>query len=93
MIGSINVLFCCPHPSLHLCSISHFVVGQSDVRGLRLTTFVYCKPAPYLAQVNTGLYKCMRWNVDVTCEKPAVNEVWDGKSLELDTEKLYLTEQ
>lgn len=54
---------------------------------------MYCKPAPYLAQVNTGLYKCMRWNVDVPCDKPAVNEVWDGKSLELDTEKLYLTEQ
>ncbi|CAF89332.1 unnamed protein product, partial [Tetraodon nigroviridis] len=45
--------------------VSHFAIGQSDIRGLRLTTFVYCKPAPYLAQGNTGLYKCMRWNVDL----------------------------
>eukprot|EP00066_Takifugu_rubripes_P021572 XP_011610838.1 PREDICTED: UPF0575 protein C19orf67 homolog [Takifugu rubripes] len=72
--------------------ISHFTIGQSDVRGLRLTTFVYCKPAPYLSQVNTGLYKCMRWNVEIHRDKPAMNEVGDGKSLELDMEKLHHTE-
>lgn len=54
---------------------------------------MYSKPAPYLAQVNTGLYKCMRWNVEIPRDKPAMNEVGDGKSLELDMEKLHHTEQ
>lgn len=75
-----------------LSSISHFAIGQSNIRGLRLTTFVYCKPAPYLAQVNTGLYKCMRWNVDLPGSQSAASEVWDGKSKELDVEKLCFTE-
>lgn len=78
-------------PIARLSSISHFAVGRSDVRGLRLTTFVYCRPAPYLPQVNTGLYKCMRWNVDLESSRPAAGEAWDGRSQELDMENLSVT--
>lgn len=53
---------------------------------------MYCKPAPYLAQVNTGLYKCMRWNVDLPGNHPAESAVWDGESEELDMEKLCFAE-
>lgn len=53
---------------------------------------MYCKPAPYLAQVNTGLYKCMRWNVDFPGNQREASEVWDGKSEELDMEQLCFTE-
>ncbi|AWP05869.1 putative UPF0575 protein C19orf67 -like [Scophthalmus maximus] len=45
-------------------SLSHFCIGQTQLGRLRLTVFRYCKPTPYLAQVNTGLYKRMRWNVE-----------------------------
>ncbi|TKS68842.1 UPF0575 protein C19orf67 -like protein [Collichthys lucidus] len=45
-------------------SVSHFCIGQRQLGRLRLSTFLYCKPTPYLARVNTGLYKRMRWNVD-----------------------------
>lgn len=45
-------------------SVSHFCIGQVHLGQLRLTTFLYCKPTPYLARVDTGIYKCMRWNVD-----------------------------
>ncbi|XP_041790370.1 UPF0575 protein C19orf67 homolog [Chelmon rostratus] len=45
-------------------SVSHFCIGQSQFGGLRLTVFLYCKLTPYLARVDTGLYKRMRWNVD-----------------------------
>lgn len=45
-------------------SVSHFCIGQFHLGPLRLTTFLYCKPTPYLARVDTGIYKCMRWNVD-----------------------------
>ncbi|XP_044047462.1 UPF0575 protein C19orf67 homolog isoform X2 [Siniperca chuatsi] len=45
-------------------SVSHFCIGQSQLGRLRLTMFLYCKPTPYLARVDTGLYKRMRWNVE-----------------------------
>ncbi|XP_041838252.1 UPF0575 protein C19orf67 homolog [Melanotaenia boesemani] len=43
---------------------SHFCIGQSQFSQWKLTAFRYCKPTPYLARVNTGLYKRMRWNVE-----------------------------
>ncbi|XP_031583724.1 UPF0575 protein C19orf67 homolog [Oreochromis aureus] len=45
-------------------SVSQFCIGQSQLGHLRLTAFRYCVPTPYLSQVNTGLYKRMRWNVE-----------------------------
>ncbi|XP_013860299.1 UPF0575 protein C19orf67 homolog isoform X2 [Austrofundulus limnaeus] len=45
-------------------SVSHFCVGQTQLGRLKLTIFRYCKPTPYLARTNTGLYKRMRWNVE-----------------------------
>lgn len=45
-------------------SVSQFCIGQSQLGHLRLTVFRYCVPTPYLSQVNTGLYKRMRWNVE-----------------------------
>lgn len=53
---------------------------------------MYCKPAPYLAQGNTGLYKCMRWNVDLPGNQAEASEAWDGKSEDLDMENLSVTE-
>lgn len=53
---------------------------------------MYCKPAPYLPQVNTGLYKCMRWNVDVESSRAAAGEAWDGQSEELVVENLSFTD-
>ncbi|XP_037328373.1 UPF0575 protein C19orf67 homolog isoform X1 [Pungitius pungitius] len=44
-------------------SVSHFCIGCSQVGPLRVTAFRYCKPTAYLAQVDSGLYKRMRWNV------------------------------
>lgn len=44
-------------------SVSSFCIGQTQLRSLKLTTFLYCRPTPYLAQVETGLHKRMRWNV------------------------------
>uniref|UniRef100_A0A3P8RPB0 Si:ch211-214c7.5 n=1 Tax=Amphiprion percula TaxID=161767 RepID=A0A3P8RPB0_AMPPE len=44
--------------------VSHFCIGQFQLSRLRMTIFRYCKPTPYLAQGDTGLYKCMRWNVE-----------------------------
>lgn len=59
-------------------SVSSFCIGQTQLRSLKLTTFLYCRPMPYLAQVETGLHKRMRWNVvrlgDEHCrEKPVCN--------------------
>ncbi|XP_035028679.2 UPF0575 protein C19orf67 homolog [Hippoglossus stenolepis] len=51
-------------------SLSHFCIGQTQLGQLRLTAFRYCKPTPYLAQVDTGLYKRMRWNVETLPDKP-----------------------
>lgn len=45
-------------------SVSHFHIGQFGIGPMRVTIFRYCQPTPYLGQVNTGLYKRMRWNVD-----------------------------
>uniref|UniRef100_A0A3B4ZHD2 Uncharacterized protein n=1 Tax=Stegastes partitus TaxID=144197 RepID=A0A3B4ZHD2_9TELE len=44
--------------------VSHFCIGQTQLGNLRLTIFRYCKPTPYLSEVDTGLYKRMRWNVE-----------------------------
>ncbi|KAJ0050628.1 hypothetical protein NL108_004989, partial [Boleophthalmus pectinirostris] len=44
--------------------ISHFHIGQFGYGPLRVTIFRYCQLTPYLAQVDTGLHKRMRWNVD-----------------------------
>ncbi|XP_061627678.1 UPF0575 protein C19orf67 homolog isoform X2 [Phyllopteryx taeniolatus] len=46
-------------------NMSHFCIGQIRLDQLRLsvTMFRYCKPTPYLARVNTGVFKRMRWNV------------------------------
>ncbi|XP_037619896.1 UPF0575 protein C19orf67 homolog isoform X1 [Sebastes umbrosus] len=45
-------------------SVSPFCIGQRHLGPLRLTAFRYCKPTPYLARVDTGLHKRMRWNVE-----------------------------
>ncbi|XP_061627674.1 UPF0575 protein C19orf67 homolog isoform X2 [Phyllopteryx taeniolatus] len=47
-------------------NMSHFCIGQIQLDQLKLsvTMFRYCKPTPYLARVNTGVYKRMRWNVE-----------------------------
>nr|XP_040042426.1 UPF0575 protein C19orf67 homolog [Gasterosteus aculeatus aculeatus] len=45
-------------------SLSHFCIGQSQLGALRVKAFRYCKPTPYLARLDTGLYKRMRWNVE-----------------------------
>ncbi|XP_070684536.1 UPF0575 protein C19orf67 homolog [Pempheris klunzingeri] len=45
-------------------NLSHFCIGQTQLGRLRLTVFLYCKPTPYLARVDTGLHKRMRWNVE-----------------------------
>ncbi|KAK1886629.1 UPF0575 protein C19orf67 like [Dissostichus eleginoides] len=45
-------------------SVSHFCIGQSQLGPLKVTTFRYCRPTQYLAQVDTGLFKRMRWNVE-----------------------------
>lgn len=42
----------------------YFCVGQTLLGRLKLTIFRYCKPTPYLARADTGLYKRMRWNVE-----------------------------
>lgn len=52
------------HSPVCIPSVSHFCVGQSQLDRLRLTAFLYCKPTPYLARVDTGLHKRMRWNVE-----------------------------
>ncbi|KAK9539987.1 hypothetical protein VZT92_002465 [Zoarces viviparus] len=44
-------------------SVSPYCMGQSKLGPLRVAEFRYFKPMPYLAQVHTGLYKRMRWNV------------------------------
>ncbi|KAK7929902.1 hypothetical protein WMY93_006297 [Mugilogobius chulae] len=44
--------------------LSHFYIGQCGLGPLRVTFFRYCQLTPYLAEVNTGLFKRMRWNVD-----------------------------
>uniref|UniRef100_A0A3Q2YCE2 Uncharacterized protein n=1 Tax=Hippocampus comes TaxID=109280 RepID=A0A3Q2YCE2_HIPCM len=45
-------------------NMSDFCIGQIELQRLRLsvTMFRYCKPTPYLARFNTGVFKRMRWN-------------------------------
>ncbi|XP_029298863.1 UPF0575 protein C19orf67 homolog [Cottoperca gobio] len=66
-------------------SVSHFCIGQSQLGPLRVTTFRYCKPTPYLARVDTGLYKRMRWNVE------SLRDEWqtDEESVEKETDTEY----
>ncbi|XP_062281554.1 UPF0575 protein C19orf67 homolog [Scomber scombrus] len=73
-------------------SISHFCIGRSQLGRLRLTTFRYCKPTPYLAQVNTGLYKRMRWNVEKLQDKQQTDEEQCGENEEREGEAVGDTE-
>ncbi|KAG7242378.1 hypothetical protein INR49_023507 [Caranx melampygus] len=63
---------------------------------LRLTAFRYCKPTPYLAMVNTGLYKRMRWNVEMLGDKQQqqqqAEEELGGESEEREAEAARDTE-
>ncbi|XP_077574259.1 UPF0575 protein C19orf67 homolog isoform X2 [Stigmatopora nigra] len=47
-------------------NMCHFRMGHLKVKRLKLrvTSFRYCKPTPYLTRVNTGIFKRMRWNVE-----------------------------
>ncbi|XP_070769580.1 LOW QUALITY PROTEIN: UPF0575 protein C19orf67 homolog [Enoplosus armatus] len=69
-------------------SVSHFCIGQSQLGRLKVAVFLYCKPAPYLARVNTGLYKRMRWNVDRLGDEQTDEE--QGGESEEDTEYYFL---
>ncbi|XP_074517966.1 UPF0575 protein C19orf67 homolog [Halichoeres trimaculatus] len=44
-------------------SISHFCIGRCLIGQMMVTAFRYYKLTPYLSQVDTGIYKRMRWNV------------------------------
>ncbi|KAM4583545.1 UPF0575 protein C19orf67 homolog [Odontesthes bonariensis] len=60
-------------------NVSHFCIGQTRLGQLRLTIFRYCKPTPYLARVDSGLYKRMRWNVErLPDEQQRTEEEKDG---------------
>uniref|UniRef100_A0A4W6FML9 Si:ch211-214c7.5 n=1 Tax=Lates calcarifer TaxID=8187 RepID=A0A4W6FML9_LATCA len=59
-------------------SVSHFCIGQSQLGRLRLTAFRYCKPTPFLARVDVGLYKRMRWNVERLRDEQQHQEQADG---------------
>uniref|UniRef100_A0A3Q3W5D7 Uncharacterized protein n=1 Tax=Mola mola TaxID=94237 RepID=A0A3Q3W5D7_MOLML len=73
-------------------SVSHFFIGQCYMGQLRLSAFLYCKPLPYLAQVDTGLHKRMRWNVDrFTDERQLDRGIKEGKAETVsDTEYYFL---
>ncbi|XP_040891196.1 UPF0575 protein C19orf67 homolog [Toxotes jaculatrix] len=76
-------------------SMSHFCIGQSRLSQLRLTVFRYCKPVPYLARFDTGLYKRMRWNVEKLrdeWQQQEADEEQDGESEERDEETVGDTE-
>ncbi|XP_029595771.1 UPF0575 protein C19orf67 homolog isoform X1 [Salmo trutta] len=45
-------------------SVSHFYIGKCQIDSVGLSIYRYCRLAPYLAGVHTGLYKRMRWNVE-----------------------------
>ncbi|XP_029992758.1 UPF0575 protein C19orf67 homolog isoform X2 [Sphaeramia orbicularis] len=61
-------------------SVSHFYIGQFCVDGIRVTTFRYCKPTPYLARENTGLYKRIRWNIQRLEDQPQTDRGQGGMS-------------
>ncbi|XP_051240191.1 UPF0575 protein C19orf67 homolog [Dicentrarchus labrax] len=74
-------------------SVSHFCIGQSQLGRLRLTTFLYCKPTAYLARVDTGQHKRMRWNVDrLRDEQQQTDEEQGGESEEREAETVGNTE-
>ncbi|XP_042250036.1 UPF0575 protein C19orf67 homolog isoform X2 [Thunnus maccoyii] len=73
-------------------SMSHFCIGQSQLGRLRLTAFRYCKPTPYLARVDTGLYKCMRWNVERLRDEQQTDEGKGGETEERGAETVGETE-
>lgn len=50
-------------------SLSPFCIGWYTFKQLKITTFRYCTLTPYLAQSHSGLYKRMRWNVDLLLHK------------------------
>ncbi|XP_055365539.1 UPF0575 protein C19orf67 homolog isoform X2 [Betta splendens] len=70
-------------------SVSPFCLGQAQLGHLRLTTFRYWKPMPYLAQINTGLYKRMRWNVERVQAEQQISEEQGGQSTEKQAENEY----
>ncbi|XP_049899619.1 UPF0575 protein C19orf67 homolog [Epinephelus moara] len=70
-------------------SLSHFCIGQSQLGPLRVTVFRYCKPTPFLAQVDTGLYKRMRWNVERIRDGQETDEESDEWEAELDGDTDY----
>lgn len=67
-------------------------MGQRHLGRLRLSMFLYCRPTPYLAQVDTGLYKRMRWNVDRLGDEPQTDEDQGGESKEREAETVGDTE-
>ncbi|KAF7659496.1 hypothetical protein LDENG_00297120 [Lucifuga dentata] len=75
-------------------SVSHFCIGRCEVGQLRLTTFVYPQPMPYLAWADTGLYKRMRWNVERLRVNQPESTDDDGSTVEreevTDTEYYFL---
>ncbi|XP_029353179.1 UPF0575 protein C19orf67 homolog [Echeneis naucrates] len=75
-------------------STSHFCIGQSRLGQLKMTVFRYCKATPYLARVDTGLYKRMRWNVERLQNKPkeVADEEQNGDSKEAEAETVGDTE-
>ncbi|XP_033986394.1 UPF0575 protein C19orf67 homolog [Trematomus bernacchii] len=72
-------------------SVSHFCIGQSQLGPLKVTTFRYCRPTQYLAQVDTGLFKRMRWNVErLPDEQQPEEEREEREAREADTEYYFL---
>ncbi|XP_062865711.1 UPF0575 protein C19orf67 homolog [Trichomycterus rosablanca] len=45
--------------------VSHFYIGQCHVDNIKLSVFRYFLPCPFLASAYNGLYKRMRWNVEL----------------------------
>ncbi|XP_026215266.1 UPF0575 protein C19orf67 homolog [Anabas testudineus] len=70
-------------------SVSHFCIGQRQCGPLKLTAFRYCQPVPYLARLDTGLYKRMRWNVERLRDEQQTDEEHGGESEERNTETEY----
>lgn len=69
-----------------ISSVSHFFIGQICLGRLRLSAFFYCKPTPYLTQVDTGLFKRMRWNVDRLGDEPQTDAKQGGENEESEAE-------